>query len=254
VNAATAADFEDRVALVTGGGSGIGAAVAAMLAARGAEVVVSDVDIEAARRTSARIADAGGAARAVQLDVTRAEQVEQVLADIGARHGGLDLAVNSAGISLAVGPTDSYPLADWHRVIDINLNGLFYCLRFELAQMLRLSKGAIVNLASIAGVNGIAGVPAYVASKHAVVGLTKSCALEYATQGIRINAVAPGYVDTPLLAGRSPDTLQRIADMHPMARMAQADEIAEVVCFLLSGRASFVTGSVHLVDGGYSSR
>ena len=246
-------DFTGKVAFVTGAGSGIGAAVAALLAARGAEVVVSDVDEKNANAVARDICRDGGQAYAVTLDVSDAAGVEAVLDGIGKRHGGLDLAVNNAGITGALAPTGEFSLDNWHRVMDINLNGLFYCLRYELPQMRKRAKGAIVNLTSILGVNGMPGTAAYSASKHGVIGLTKSCALDYATQGIRVNAVAPGYVDTPIIGGDA-DLRKKLDGMHPMGRIGMAQELAEVIAFLLSDRASFVTGSVHLADGGYSAR
>jgi NAD(P)-dependent dehydrogenase (short-subunit alcohol dehydrogenase family) len=246
-------DFDGQVALVTGGASGIGAAVAELLARRGAEVVVADIDEKGAADVVARIRSLGGAAYPVLLDVTDPVSVKGALEAIGRRHGGLDLAVNNAGITGALASTGDFDLDNWHRVMNINLNGLFYCLRYELPEMSRRAKGAIVNLTSILGVNGMAGTAAYSASKHAVIGLTKACALDYATRGIRVNAVAPGYVDTPLLSNDE-QLRAKLNAMHPMGRIAAPEELAEVIAFLLSDRASFVTGSVHLADGGYSAR
>lgn len=246
-------DFTGRVALVTGGASGIGAAVAELLARRGAEVVVADIDEKGAADVVARIRSSGGAAYPVRLDVSDPDAVQGALAAIGQRHGGLDLAVNNAGITGALAPTGDFDLDTWHRVMNINLNGMFYCLRYELPEMSRRPKGAIVNLTSILGVNGMAGSAAYSASKHAVIGLTKACALDYATRGIRVNAVAPGYVDTPLIS-QDEQLRAKLNAMHPIGRIAAPDELAEVIAFLLSDRASFVTGSVHLADGGYSAR
>lgn len=248
-----AQDFVGRVALVTGAGSGIGAAVARLLARGGAEVIVSDIAQDAARQIADEIRSHGGTAQALVLDVSDQRAVQRALEAIGRAHGGLDLAVNNAGITGALYATGDFELETWHRVLDINLNGLFYCLRHELPEMLKRGKGAIVNVTSILGVNGMAGTSAYTASKHAVIGLTKACALDYATRGIRVNAVAPGYVDTPLVSNDA--ALRRKLDaMHPMKRIAAPEEVAEVIGFMLSDRASFVTGSVHLADGGYSAR
>jgi len=246
-------EFSDRVVLITGGASGIGAACATLLAARGAHVVVADINEERADSVAARIRAGDGQASAMRIDVSNAASVESALATIGAVHGGLDFAVNNAGITAELAPTGMFSLDTWHRVIDINLNGLFYCMRYELPLMQQRGRGAIVNLSSILGVAGMPGTAAYSASKHGVIGLTKACALDYANQGIRVNAVAPGYVDTPLLAD-DPDLRRRLASMHPMGRIAQPEEAAELIAFLLSDRASFITGSVHMADGGYSTR
>jgi NAD(P)-dependent dehydrogenase (short-subunit alcohol dehydrogenase family) len=246
-------EFSNRVVLITGGASGIGAACATLLAARGAHVVVADINQERADSVAAGIRAGDGQASAMRIDVSNAASVESALATIDATHGGLDFAVNNAGITAELAPTGTFPIDTWHRVIDINLNGLFYCMRYELPLMQKRGRGAIVNLSSILGVAGMAGTAAYSASKHGVIGLTKACALDYANQGIRVNAVAPGYVDTPLLAD-DPDLRRRLASMHPMGRIAQPEEAAELIAFLLSDRASFITGSVHMADGGYSTR
>lgn len=224
-----------------------------MLAERGAQVIVSDIDEINAAKVAADIEAQGGRVMALRLDVSDPSSVESVLERIGEEFGGLDLAVNNAGVTGDLAPMGRFSLDNWHRVMNINLNGLFYCLRYELPLMEKRAKAAIVNLSSILGVNGMAGTAAYSASKHGVIGLTKSCALDYASRGIRVNAVAPGYVDTPLLAD-DPELRQKLNAVHPMGRIARADELAELIVFLLSDRAAFMTGSVHLADGGYSAR
>lgn len=251
---AAAAEFAGQAAFITGGGSGIGAATARLLAQRGAAVVLADIDEAAARRVAAELAQQGAAASALRLDVSDPRSVDDAVDSAAALHGRLDLAVNAAGVAGRLVPCGEYELADWHRIIAVNLTGLFLCMRAEIRRMELHGGGAIVNLSSIMGQAALAGTVAYAASKHGVEGATKAAALDYAARGIRINAVAPGYVDTPLIAGRSANAQERIVSMHPMGRIAQPDEIAEVVAFLLSARASFITGAVHHADGGYSAR
>ncbi|MEO9228435.1 MAG: SDR family NAD(P)-dependent oxidoreductase [Devosia sp.] len=246
--------FEGRLAFITGAGSGIGAATARLLAQRGAALALADVDEAGVRVVAAEIAEAGGTATAFSLDVGDARGVEAVVQEATSKHGGLDLAVNAAGITGSLHPCGEYDMAEWQRIIAVNLTGVFYCMRFQVQQMQRRGGGAIVNLSSIMGRNAMAGTVAYAASKHGVEGATKAAALDYAARGIRVNAVAPGYVDTPLIGGRKPGTHERIVAMHPVGRIAQPSEIAELIAFLLSPQAAFITGSIHLIDGGYSAR
>lgn len=243
-----------QVALVTGGGSGIGAATCYKLAERGASVCVVDFDFGAASRVAETIAAAGGTSIAVRADVTDDKALKAAVEQTVQALGGLHLAVNNAGVPAPYALTGDIELADWQRVIGIDLTGVFHSLRYEIPAILASGGGSVVNVASILGVNGMAGRGAYAAAKHGVVGLTKSAALDYADRGLRINAVAPGYVDTPLLKDRDASVKAALAEMHPMKRLAQADDIAEVIVFLLSKRSSFVTGETYLVDGGYSAR
>lgn len=244
-----------RVALVTGAGSGIGAAVAQELAAKGAEVVVADLDRDAAEGVASAIRFAEGKAHACTVDVADAAAMERMVAFAVETCGGLHLAVNNAGIG---GPSETladYPLDGWHKVIDVNLNGVFYGMKYQIAAMLESGGGAIVNMASILGSVGWASAAPYVASKHALLGLTKVAAMEYAARNIRVNAVGPGFIDTPLLsANLDQETLGQLVGLHPLGRLGKPEEVAALTCFLLSDAAAFITGSYHLVDGGYTAQ
>jgi NAD(P)-dependent dehydrogenase (short-subunit alcohol dehydrogenase family) len=245
-------DFEGKLAFVTGAGSGIGAATSKLLAARGARVAVADINVDAVTRIASEIERDGGYALPVRIDVADPASVEEAVAK-ATRDGGLDLAVNAAGITGALAPCADHGVADWQRIVGVNLTGTFLCMRAQIAAMLRKGGGAIVNVSSIMGSHALPGTAAYAASKHGVEGLTKAAALDYAKQGIRINAVAPGYVDTPMIAGRKPAVEEKIVAMHPIGRIAEPEEIAKVIAFLLSADASFITGSIHLADGGFSA-
>ncbi|HMG61450.1 MAG TPA: SDR family NAD(P)-dependent oxidoreductase, partial [Streptosporangiaceae bacterium] len=247
-------EFAGRTAFVTGAASGIGLEVARRLATAGAAVVVADYNEQGARDVARELTGAGGRAAAVRVDVTDPESVRAAVDFTTATFGGLHLAVNNAGIAGTSAPTGEYAVEDWRRVVDTNLNGVFYSLRYELPQLLASGGGAVVNMSSILGSNGFAGSAAYAAAKHGVVGLTKTAAVEYAAQGIRVNAVAPGFIDTPLLRGA--DSAQRdfLVSLHPAGRLGTAAEVAELTVFLLSDRASFINGSYHLVDGAYAAR
>jgi len=245
--------LDGRAALVTGGGSGLGRASAIALARAGATVTVVDVDEQGGKETAALVfEEVGGDADFVRADVTRPDEVEAMVDKAIARWGHLDCALNNAGTTGASAPTADYTLDDWNRTIALNLTGVFLCLKYEIPAMLERG-GAIVNIASGAGLVGFAGLPAYVASKHGVVGLTRAAAMEYASQGIRINAICPGSTRTPMLEGfigGDPQVERMMTRAVPLGRLGRPDEIAEAVVWLCSDAASFVVGHALAVDGG----
>ena len=251
--------LEGKVALVTGAGSGIGRASSLVFAREGAKVVVSDVNADGGEETVSAIKDLGGEGIFVHADVARAAEVEALVGRVVEAYGRLDCAYNNAGIEgYFGGRLHEYPEETWDRLIDINLKGVWLCLKYEISQMLNRGGGAIVNTASVAGLRGSRQMSAYVASKHAVVGLTKSAALEYARDGIRINAVCPGPIDTPMMGrlvqGRDEEYTASRQLRQPMGRMGAPEEIAETVAWLCSPAASFVTGHAMSVDGGSTAQ
>lgn len=244
-----------KIAIVTGGGSGIGAAICWRLAKEGGEIIVVDVDADAARTVASEISASGHVAHSMAVDVTSPKSVEAMIENVTSRFGGLHLAINNAGSFGGQVDTASYSLDEWHRVMDVNLNAVFYCMKYEIAAMLKFGQGAIVNIASVLGSVALPATAAYTAAKHGVVGLTKVAAIEYAKRGIRINAVGPRWIATPLLetAYKNFSNNRRMEALQPMGRCGTPEEVADLVCFLLSDQASFITGSFHLVDGAYSA-
>jgi NAD(P)-dependent dehydrogenase (short-subunit alcohol dehydrogenase family) len=244
--------LKDKVALITGAGSGIGREIAYQLGAQGARVVVSDIDDRHGNETVARLRDRGTQAAFVHADTSKPADNEALVAATVKAFGGLDVAVNNAGIGGPLATVGEYPLDGWEKVIAINLSGVFYGMRYQVPAMVSRGGGSIINIASILGAVGFRSSSAYVAAKHGVVGLTQTAALEYGPQKIRVNAVAPGFVRTPLVEkSMSPDALQALAGMHALGRLGEAPEVAELVTWLASDRASFVTGAYIPVDGGY---
>ncbi|MDP9380393.1 MAG: SDR family oxidoreductase [Chloroflexota bacterium] len=255
-----AGQFDGKVALVTGAGGGIGRATALAFAQQGAKVVAADITVEGGEETVRQIKDSGGDATFVGTDVTKAAEVEAMVNKAVDSYGRLDFAHNNAGTEGALATTVDYPEDVWNRVLAINLTAVWLGMKYEIPRMLEQGGGAIVNTASILGLVGFPTTPAYTASKHGVVGLTKVAALENATQGIRVNAVCPGWIETPMVmergvaAGANREVYDQIANMHPVKRLGKAEEIAQVVVWLCSDAASFVTGQPITVDGAYTAQ
>lgn len=244
--------LENKVAIVTGSGSGIGRAIALLYAAEGAKVVVSDIDEKAGNDAVSEIKQTGGEAIFVKADTSNPEDGKRLVDETVKTFGGLHVAVNNAGIGGPLKQTGEYPVDGWDKVIAINLSGVFYGLRYQIPAILKSGGGSIINVASILGKAGTKGSPAYVAAKHGVVGLTKAAALEYADQHIRINAIGPGYIVTPLLTkSLDDDALKALVGLHPIGRLGTTEEVAELALWLNSDKASFVTGAYYNIDGGY---
>lgn len=241
-----------KVAIVTGGGSGIGHAISLLYAAEGAKVVVSDIDEKGGNAAVEEIKAKGGEALFVKADTSKPDDNKALVDKTVAAFGGLHIAVNNAGIGGPQATTGEYPIEGWDKVIGINLSGVFYGMRYQLPAMLAAGGGSIVNMASILGKVGTRLSCAYAAAKHGVIGLTEAAALEYADKKIRINSIGPGYIVTPLLTKNLNDAaMKALVSLHPMGRLGTSEEVAELALWLNSDKASFVTGAYYNVDGGY---
>jgi len=246
--------LKGKTALVTGAGAGIGRAIALTYAVEGANVVVSDINDEWGRETVALIEGKGGRAIYQRADTSRPEDHDTLIAAAKRAFGRLDVACNNAGISGEFTPAAETTDEQWKRVIDINLSGVFYGVRAQIRAMLETGGGSIVNISSIAGQIGIEGITPYTAAKHGVVGLTKTVAWEYGKQGIRINAVGPAFINTTLVQNVPPDVREQLKAMHALGRLGETQEVADLVAWLSSDKASFITGNYYAADGGYLAR
>ncbi|MEX2600231.1 MAG: SDR family oxidoreductase [Balneolaceae bacterium] len=249
--------FKNRVAVITGVASGIGRETAIAFAHKGAHVAISDIDREGLDETARLLEGTGVTVLPVVTDVSSSKEVQKLISSVMEKFGRLDFACNNAGIGGASATTAEYSEEEWDKVININLRGQWLCMKYQIPAMLEKSGGSIVNVASILGTVGFASAPAYVAAKHGLVGLSKTAALEYSAQGIRVNALAPGFIETPMLdkAGitTDPDVKKMITDRHPIGRLGTSREVADAIVWLSSDEASFITGHTLLVDGGYTA-
>ena len=247
--------LEDKVALITGAGSGIGKSTALLFAEHGAKIIVTDINEEHGTSVVKEIESNGGEAIFIKADTSKPKDSEMTVQKSIEKFGKLDIAVNNAGIGGPAEPIGNYPIDDWDKVISINLSGVFYGMRYQLPEMEKAGKGSIINVASILGQVGFANSCAYVAAKHGVVGLTKNAGIEYGKTGVRVNAVGPAFIETPLVKDSlSEEAYNSLAEMHPMGRLGRPHEVAELFLWLASDKASFATGAYSPLDGGYLAK
>jgi NAD(P)-dependent dehydrogenase (short-subunit alcohol dehydrogenase family) len=244
--------FNGKVAFVTGAASGIGRATAVAFAAEGARVAILDRSNDALRDTADAIRNAGGEVLVIACDISKPEEVEAAVARIVETFGRLDVAFNNAGVENKAARVAEIELDEWDRILDINLRGTFVCMKHELAQMAHQGSGVVINTSSGAGVRGVAGGAAYAASKHAIIGLTKSAALDYAKSNIRVNAILPGNIETPMMDRFTGGDIQKAIDLEPVGRLGKPEEIADAVLWMSADLGAFVTGASISVDGGWS--
>jgi NAD(P)-dependent dehydrogenase (short-subunit alcohol dehydrogenase family) len=244
--------FTDKVVFITGAASGIGRASALAFAAEGARVAVLDRSADALETVQTSLTGAGTEVLAIQCDISAPEEVEAAIKRVVDRFGRLDIAFNNAGVENKAAPVHKIELAEWDRILGINLRGTFVCMKHELAQMVKQGGGVVVNTSSGAGIRGVAGGAAYAASKHAIIGLTRSAALDYAKQNIRVNAVLPGNIETPMMDRFTGGDVQKAIDLEPVGRLGRPEEIAEAVLWMASDFGGFVTGAATVIDGGWS--
>lgn len=243
--------MKNKTVIITGAASGIGKATAELFAKAGANVVVSDIQENEGKKVVEEIIQAGGKAIFFKTDVSKPEEMEALVNHAVEKYGKLDIAVNNAGIGGEINPIADMSIEGWHQIISINLNSLFYGLKYQIKAMLDNGGGSIINVSSILGAVGFAGSSGYVSAKHGIVGLTKTAALEYSSQKIRINAVGPAFIETPMLSALDADIKQLLVSLHPIGRLGKSEEVANLIYWLGSDEASFVSGSYHPIDGGY---
>lgn len=246
--------LKDKVAIVTGASSGIGRAIALLFARNGAKVVVSDMDEKGGKETVSMIEKDGGTAIWEKADVSNPEDCEQLVENTMDRLGRLDIACNNAGIGGEQAPMADMSIENWRHVMAVNLDSVFYGMKYQVKAMLSNGGGSIINISSILGSVGFPAAAAYTAAKHGILGLTKVAALDHSAQGIRVNAVGPGFINTPLLSALDDDMKNMLASLHPIGRIGEPEEVAELVLWLASDKASFATGSYYPIDGAYLAR
>ena len=246
-------EFKNKIALVTGAGEGIGRATAVALSIKGAKVIVTDINVNSGEKTVEEILSSGGKAIFYKLDVSKSEEIEKVIHNIFDKEGSIDFAVNNAGVGGKFDGIHNLDMKDWSNTININLTGVFCCLQAQIQCMLKKGFGRIVNVASMAGIKGVGGGSAYCASKHGVIGLTKSAAIEYGAHNIRVNAVCPGFIETKLIEGVPKKILEFNTLVNPMKRIGNTKEVADTIAWLLCDESSFVNGTSMCIDGGYGN-